>query len=192
MESNPAGVFAIIASPWTDSATVGRSASLMSSISRSRVGNPSASRISVRATDGAWLAFVDADTRVDRRWLAELLTFARREGLAAASSRCRMTGPRRTTPVEWTINHLLPRLSRPVLPGFGVLVERDAYEAVGGFPDVPDEDTAFSRRLGRSFRTAYHPDVLVETSGRRVADPGLTGPLAHYLTLDWRRLRAEY
>lgn len=66
------------------------------------------------------------------------------------------------------------------------------YAAAGGFPDVPNEDTAFSRHLGREYQTAYHPDVLVETSGRRIHRYGLTGTLLHYVYLDIGRIRAEY
>jgi glycosyltransferase involved in cell wall biosynthesis len=142
--------------------------------------------------DGDWLAFVDADTVLDPAYLDAMLRFVRREGLAGASSRCRMVGPARATVMEATINHVFPRLARPVLPGFNCFVRRDAYFDVGGFPDVPNEDTAFSRTLGREWPTGYHPEVLVETSARRIADSGLTGMLVHYLRLDWHRIRADY
>ena len=87
--------------------------------------------------------------------------------------------------------HMFPRLARPVLPGFNCLVRRNAYFEAGGFPDVPNEDTAFSRELGRTAETGYHPDVLAMTSGRRIAESGLTGTLYHCLRLDWGRLRAD-
>lgn len=141
---------------------------------------------------GEWLAFVDADTAVRPEYLDSMLDFVRAEGLTAASSRCRMTGPARAKLMEATINHVFPRLARPVLPGFNCFVRRDAYFAAGGFPDVPNEDTAFSRKLARTEPTGYHPAVLVETSARRIADSGLTGTLFHYLRLDWGRIRAEY
>lgn len=143
------------------------------------------------AADGEWLAFVDADTTLAPEYLETMLAFVDREGLAAASSRCRITGPRRAKPMEWTINHVFPLLEAPVLPGFNTFVRRNAFESVGGFPDVPNEDTAFSRRLGRDAPTGYCPEVLVETSGRRIADAGLTGTLYHYLRLDYGRLRAS-
>lgn len=119
-----------------------------------------------------------------------MLAFVKRKELVAASSRCRMTGPHRAKAMEWTINHVFPRLAAPVLPGFNTFVRRDAFERVGGFPDVPNEDTAFSRRLGRAAPTGYCPEVLVESSGRRIANLGLTWTLFHYLRLDWGRLRA--
>ncbi|WP_435175462.1 glycosyltransferase [Halorussus sp. AFM4] len=142
--------------------------------------------------DGDWLAFVDADTAVRPDYVDAMLGFVREAGLAAASSRCRLVGPARAKVMEATINHAFPRLDRPVLPGFNCFVRRDAYADVGGFPDVPNEDTAFSRELGREWPTGYHPEVLAATSARRIAESGLTGTLYHYLKLDWRRLRADY
>ncbi|WP_254840380.1 glycosyltransferase [Natronomonas marina] len=138
---------------------------------------------------GEWLAFVDADTTVAPEYLERMLSFVDREGLTAATSNCRITGPRRAKLVEWTINHAFPRLSVPILPGFNTFVRRDAFESVGGFPEVPNEDTAFSRTIGRSEPTGYCPATLVESSGRRVAESGLSGTLYHYLRLDVGRLR---
>jgi glycosyltransferase involved in cell wall biosynthesis len=140
------------------------------------------------AARGEWLAFVDADTVLRDHYLETMLRFVTARDLAAASSKCRLRGPRRTAPMEWTLNYAFPRLDRPILPGFNLLVARREYFDTGGFPNVPNEDTAFSRRLGRTAPTAYCPRVLVESSGRRIAASGLTGTLAHYLWLDAGRL----
>lgn len=145
--------------------------------------------LGARRADGDWYAFVDADTTVAPDYLDEMLGFARSEGLIAASSRCRLRGVRAKA-VQATINRLFPRLDRPVLPGFNFFVDAGAYAAAGGFPNVANEDTAFSRRLGERGRTGYHPDALVETSPRRIDEFGLTGTLLYYLRLDARRLRA--
>ncbi|APW96348.1 glycosyl transferase family 2 [Halobiforma lacisalsi AJ5] len=128
---------------------------------------------------GEWLAFVDADTQVRSTYLTELLGYAEANGLAAASSYCRMTGPRRAKIVEATINYLVPRLERPILPGFNVLVRAEAVDEIGGFPDVPNEDTAFSRRLALEYPTGYCRRRLVENSGRRIDRLGLTGTLVY-------------
>jgi glycosyltransferase involved in cell wall biosynthesis len=143
------------------------------------------------AAKGEWLAFIDADTRVRPNYLTELLGFVERENLAAGSSACRMTGPLRAKLMEGTINHVFPRLDRPILPGFNFFVHREAFLETGGFPEVPNEDTAFSRALGRRLPTGYHDSVLVESSGRRIADSGLTGTLFHYVSLDAGRLQAS-
>jgi glycosyltransferase involved in cell wall biosynthesis len=141
--------------------------------------------------DGEWLAFVDADTVVEPEYLEEMLGFVDAFDLDAATSRCRMDGLRPTL-MQATINRVFPHLELPILPGFNFFVHNDVYEAAGGFPDVPNEDTAFSRRLSREYETAYHPKVLVETSGRRIHDWGLTGTLLHYVWLDLWRIRADY
>ena len=144
-----------------------------------------------RAATGDWLAFVDADTVLRPVYLDSMLDFATEHDLAAASSYCRVVGPNRAKLMEWTINHVFSRLSTPILPGFNFFVRRDVFDQHGGFPSVPNEDTAFSRALGRVERTAYCPRVLVETSGRRIARSGLSGTLYHYLRLDVGRLRGS-
>ncbi|WP_232686185.1 glycosyltransferase [Halobacterium zhouii] len=145
-----------------------------------------------RAANGDWLAFVDADTTVRARYLDRMLRFVESEGLAAASSRCRVTGVRRGKAMQVVVNRVFPRLRLPILPGFNTFVRRSAFDAVGGYPAVGNEDTAFSRALAREFDTGYCPDVLVETSGRRFADLGLTGTLAHYLYHDLGRVLADH
>ncbi|WP_408957058.1 glycosyltransferase [Natrinema sp. 74] len=151
-----------------------------------------ARNLGAERASGEWLAFLDADTRVRANYLTELLGFVEAEGLAAASSYCRITGPRRAKLMEVTINHLFSRLEHPILPGFNCVVHRRAFEEIGGFPAVSNEDTAFSRTLSKRFPTAYCPTVLVESSGRRIAELGLTGTLWHYARLDVERLRADY
>jgi len=143
-----------------------------------------------RVARGEWLAFVDADTTVRPNYLDRMLAFVRENGVAGASSRCRVTDPLRGKAMQVVVNRVFPLLDPPVLPGFNTFVRRSAFEAVGGYPPVGNEDTAFSRRLGRDFATAYCPEVLVETSGRRFAEQGLTGTALHYLALDVDRVRS--
>jgi glycosyltransferase involved in cell wall biosynthesis len=141
---------------------------------------------------GDWLAFVDADTRVRESYLTEMLSFVREHDLAAATSRCRVVGSYRGKAKQAVVNRVFPHLARPILPGFNFFVDADVYEETGGFPNVPNEDTAYSRELAAEYDVGYHPDCLVETSGRRFARSGLTGALTHYVRLDVGRLRAEY
>ncbi|RQG94484.1 glycosyltransferase [Natrarchaeobius chitinivorans] len=139
--------------------------------------------------NGEWIAFIDADTRVRATYLTRMLGYLEANDLVAASSYCRMTGPKRAKLVEATINHVFSRLESPILPGFNVVVDREVFLEMGGFPAVPNEDTAFSRRLGRRYPTGYCRRVLVESSGRRVTAYGLTGTLVYYLRLDAERIR---
>lgn len=139
---------------------------------------------------GDWLAFLDADTTVHPDWLAAMYRFARERSLGAATSRCRMPGARAAL-MAATINHVFPRLRRPILPGFNFWIVRSVFDAHGGFPDVPNEDTALSRRLSPGLGVEYHPRRLVTHSPRRIESSGLTGTLWHYVRLDYRRLRAD-
>jgi hypothetical protein len=59
------------------------------------------------------------------------------------------------------------RIFRAYTGDQGIFVRRDAFEAAGGFPEIPlMEDVEFSRRLVRSGRTLLLP-VRIVTSGRR-------------------------
>ena len=142
------------------------------------------------AARGEWLAFVDADTQVRANYLTAMLGFVQVERVTAASSYCRVTGPLRGKLMELTINGLFSRLEPPILAGFNFFVSRRAFREFGGFPNVGNEDTAFSRTLGKEVPTGVCRRVLVESSGRRIADSGLTGTLWHYLTLDVDRVRS--
>lgn len=140
---------------------------------------------------GDWLAFIDADTQVVPTYLDRMLAFVRGENLDAASARCRVVGSYRGKAKQVVVNRIFPHLRRPILPGFNFFVAASVYHESGGFPDVPNEDTDYSRKLAKSYDTAYHPEVLVETSGRRFTDDGLTGAAYHYLRLDLRRMRMD-
>lgn len=153
-------------------------------------GIAAARNLGARSGRGQWYAFVDADTRVLPRYVASMFEYVERTEVVAASSRCRVPGIRSSL-VSGVINHVFPRLRRPILPGFNYWIERETFWAVGGFPDVPNEDTALSRRIARDHAVGYHPQVLVETSARRVRRSGLSGTLIHYLLLDLHRLRAR-
>ncbi len=153
------------------------------------VGN--ARNYGARWATGRWVAFVDADTTVRPTYLDEMLADVRERGLVGATSRCRLTGPRRAKVPEFIMNHAFPRMGRPVLPGFNTFVDREAFLAVDGFPDVPNEDKAFSRALAAVGEIGVHDRPLVETSGRRIADRGLLGVLWYYFERDLRALRSE-
>lgn len=142
-----------------------------------------------RATDGDWLVFVDADTQLRPAFLEEMLPFLEEENLAAGTARCRVVGDPRGRLLAFLYNHLFPQKDRPVLPGFATVVRRDAYEAVGGFPDVASEDRAFSHALEAEYDVGFHPEVLVDTSARRVAEAGFLGTMVRYLRLDLATFR---
>jgi hypothetical protein len=140
---------------------------------------------------GEWYAFVDADTGIDPTYLDAMYGFVREEGLIAASSRCELTGSRRAIVPQFIHKYLFHRSDRPILPGFNTFVHREAYEAAGGYRNLPNKDKVLSRRLAAVGKTGYHPETLVQPSGRRVAEQGLFGMTRHYLELDAQAITRE-
>lgn len=63
----------------------------------------------------------------------------------------------------------------------GLMVGREAYYAVGGFRDVPFEDTDLSFRLALAFpfRVRYVPEAFAYTSARRLRGLLEKNPLAY-------------
>lgn len=77
------------------------------------------------------------------------------------------------------------RIFRAYTGDQGIFVRRDAFEAIGGFPEIPlMEDVEFSRRLARLGKTLLLADH-VTTSGRRWE---ASGPLRTILLMWGLRL----
>ena len=65
----------------------------------------------------------------------------------------------------------------------GLLVRRQCFAAVGGYPDLPlMEDVAMIRKLRRRFRVTRLPGSLL-TSGRRYQDGGIVRTWLHHTVL---------
>jgi len=152
-------------------------------------GRADARNVGAEHASGDYLAFIDADTTVREDYLEEMITFIEREDLIAATSRVRYTGDPRAKVVQFTMNHVARRLSQPIVPGFNFFIRRADFQATGGFPATSNEDTAYSMELSAYGQTGYHPEVLVETSGRRVRRYGLTLTGLYYLKKDLQRKR---
>lgn len=143
---------------------------------------------------GDWLTFIDADTVVRDDYVQKMVTFVRENDLVAASSNCRLYGNPgwRERFVEWGMNNACLKPKRPLLPGFNIFTRADAFEKVGRFPDIPSEDTHFSRVIVDEGRTDVLRKPLVSTSSRRLAKLGLLGYAFYYAKSNWTRLRAIY
>lgn len=131
-------------------------------------------RAGARAARGDWLLFLHADSRLGRDAIAALrLAVDQPRPFVAAVFRFAIDLPR-----GWKTFIERGQAVREALLGLpygdqGLLVRREAYEAVGGYPDLPImEDVALVRRL----RTRHHVHRLpaqLLTSGRRYRERGV-------------------
>ena len=133
--------------------------------------------VGARSACMPWIAFTDAGTRADRAWLASLLAAARREPDAQV-----VWGTfHPVTDTFFTRCAALAYGTRPMpCPGghsrgpatISMLIRRDLWETVGGFPDLrAGEDLLFFQKIkAHGARAAWAPDATV---GWRM-QPGFT------------------
>ena len=138
-----------------------------------------------RRSHGEWLLFLHADSRVGP------------DACAAVRSVLAGTLPAKAAVFRFAID-LLPVWRRLIEAGQairerwfglsygdqGLLVRRECFEAVGGYPELPlMEDVVMIRRLRRRFGVARLPAAVV-TSGRRYRQHGVLRTwLAHALLI---------
>jgi rSAM/selenodomain-associated transferase 2 len=137
-----------------------------------------------RASDGEWLLFLHADSRLDEQ-ARGVLAGALREPVPfeAAVFRFAVDLPR-----IW--KNLLERgqALREALWGVpygdqGLLIRRDTFEAIGGYPDVAlMEDVAIIQVLRRRGKVKRLPAAIV-TSGRRYRQYGVLRTSVQHLVL---------
>lgn len=120
-----------------------------------------------RLAAGEWLLFLHADTRLEEGWEAAVEAFlASGERDTAAVFRLAFDedspGARR---VAAAANWRTRRLGLPY-GDQGLLIARDFYQRLGGYPEQPlMEDVALARRIGRR-RLRVLPASAITSSGR--------------------------
>jgi len=135
------------------------------------------------------LLFLHADTRLPPRAL-DAVERALGRGAAWGRFDVRIEGRSPWLAVVAALMNLRSRASGIATGDQAIFVHRDAFDAVGGFPDQPlMEDVELSKRLKRH---AGRPACLREravTSGRRWDDRGLWRTVWLMWTLRWRYWR---
>jgi rSAM/selenodomain-associated transferase 2 len=135
------------------------------------------------------LLFLHADTRLPPHAL-DAIDRALQQGAAWGRFDVRIAGRSRWLAVVAALMNLRSRATGIATGDQAIFVRRDAFDAVGGFPDQPlMEDVELSRRLKR---TAGRPACLrarVVTSGRRWDERGVWRTVWLMWTLRWRYWR---
>jgi rSAM/selenodomain-associated transferase 2 len=137
-----------------------------------------------RASCGEWLLFLHADSRLYEQ-ARHVLATALREPVPFAAAVFRFAVD---LPPLW--KNLLERgqALRDALWGLpygdqGLLIRRDCFEAIGGYPDIPlMEDVAIIQALRRRSKVKRLPAAIV-TSGRRYRQHGVLRTSVRHLVL---------
>lgn len=166
-------------------ATAARAVGLCDRLLQAPRGRARQMNAGARAARGDVLWFLHADTRVPADADALLLeALARR---AWGRFDVRLSGTQPLLRVVAALMNLRSRITGIATGDQGLFVRREAFERVGGFPDIPlMEDIALSRALGRHDRPACLRTRLV-TSSRRWERHGVL----RTVLLMWR-LRFDY
>ena len=122
----------------------------------------------VSHSDGAILAFIDADCEAPPNWLSTAVSHLDQSGLGAIGGPCLL--PQRTTWVERTFT-TTPKLSENEvqrLAGSSMIVRRSDFEAIAGFDESlsAGEDDEISARIRSSgFKILSTPECAVVHNG---------------------------
>jgi rSAM/selenodomain-associated transferase 2 len=142
------------------------------------------------AARGEVLLFLHADTTLPSR-PAALIEAALRDGTVWGRFDVCIVGASRWLPVVARLMNLRSRLTGIATGDQAVFVRRDAFQALGGYPDQPlMEDIELSRRLRARGRPACL-SAQVQTSGRRWDQRGAVRTIVLMWRLRWRYWRGE-
>jgi rSAM/selenodomain-associated transferase 2 len=147
---------------------------------RGRAAQMNAGAVSAR---GEWLVFLHADTRLPRGWTDAIRLASHDTGVNAGCFRFALDATSKMArAIEWGVRVRVALFGLPY-GDQGIFVRRDAFEALGGYADLPImEDVDLVRRLrgtGRLFRSALE----ATTSARRWERDGWLRRSARHLAM---------
>ena len=194
-----AGHEVIVVDGGSEDATVEAVRPLVDHVLIAAPGRARQMNVGAEAATGSILLFLHADTRLPEAALG-LIIGALDGGRLWGRFDVRLSGKAPLLRVvEWMMNRR-SRLSGVATGDHAIFVYRNAFERVGGFPDIPlMEDVALSRSLKRLGRPACLAEPAI-TSSRRWERFGIGRTillmwwlrLAYFLRADPRRLAALY
>jgi len=154
--------------------TVETARSLADIVLRHPPGRAAQMNAGVRASSGDILIFLHADTELAPGSIDAVRAAVRQGGFLGGAFSVRLSVSPFASAYRKAILRLTgrmigvrSRLFRAYTGDQGIFARRDAFEAIGGFPEIPlMEDVEFSRRLARGGKTLLLP-TRITTSGRR-------------------------
>lgn len=150
------------------------------------LGIAEARNAGARAARGLYYLFLDADARLDERYLERAVALHHSGGCASFAGFFEFWPDRIwyracTLLANWFLC-LGSRLGLfwTTVPGFNYNVPADLFWQVGGFPPGFNEDAALTEALRPHARPGYVPDLRVRVSDRRLAQLGPWRTLHYY------------
>ncbi len=126
-----------------------------------------------RHANSELLGFVDADTIVEKNWVAALIE-GLDKGIACTGSISALEKDSlklRLFYRWWGLQSRLSVMARyPIFPGFNFGVRKKEFDRVGGFStrDITTEDIELGQKLKNSGKVAFSKKMAVHTSTRRL------------------------
>ncbi|MEM7742762.1 MAG: TIGR04283 family arsenosugar biosynthesis glycosyltransferase [Pseudomonadota bacterium] len=137
-----------------------------------------------RIAQGSWLLFLHADSVLGVGWAAAIRAHMQQTPDRAGYFRVRFQSEAQMARITAGWANLRARVFGLPYGDQGLLISRTAYDAIGGFPEIPlMEDVALVRRLPRRPRAI---PVVIETSAERFERNGWIARGAGNL---WRLVR---
>ena len=168
----------VVADGGSADGTAGVAAAAGVKVIRASKGRGPQLRAGAEAASGEWLLFLHADTRLAPGWLAVAETFMADPANTERAAVFRLTlddGDPRARRIEkgaaWRA-----RVLGLAYGDQGLLISRDFYRSLGGYPPIPlMEDVALIRRIGRK-RLAILDHAAITSAARYRRDGWLLRP----------------
>jgi len=152
-----------------------------------------ARNIGAKGATGDILIFLDADTRITKKFMHEAEKYLSDPEVVGAGG---LIMPRHVGTLAEAVFYFFNFLimvsfwfGRPVLAGTCVAYKRKAFFDVGGFDDnmIASEDFDLCKRISKRGKVVFFRHVTIRTSRRRLQKLGLFG-----LIMDWSKVTIHY